>query len=234
MTRRPSPFFYRIVEWTDAGTQYEADPRHVDLIIEEMGLESANGTDVTGSKVDIKETDAELEHEEAYRYRSIVARLYFLAADRADTQFASKEICRRMSSPCMSDWAHAGEILAEAPQTWQGVESNLQVYVDTDYVGCPHTRGSTNGGLVMHGSHLLKTLATTQSVVALSSGDAESFGVVKGMCEEALGDQDSEGHGPCPQHHFVHRFFGGEGDRYQEGLGEGQHTWRPVGPGQDR
>ena len=39
----------RIVEWTNAGIQYEADPRHVDLIIEELGLESANGSDVTGS-----------------------------------------------------------------------------------------------------------------------------------------------------------------------------------------
>ena len=38
----------------------------------------------------------------------------------------------------------------------------------------------------MHGSHLLKTWATTQTVVALSSGEAEYYGVAKGMCE-ALG-----------------------------------------------
>ena len=38
----------------------------------------------------------------------------------------------------------------------------------------------------MHGSHLLKTWASTQTVVALSSGEAEYYGVVKGMCE-ALG-----------------------------------------------
>ena len=63
----------RIVEWTDAGIQYEADPRHVDLIIEELGLETANGSDVTGSKVDINETDTELDHQGAYRFRSIAA-----------------------------------------------------------------------------------------------------------------------------------------------------------------
>ena len=95
----------RIVEWTNAGIQYEADLRHVDLIIEELGLENANRSDVTGSKVDVKETDTELDHEHAYRFRSIAARLNFLAADRIDIQIASKEICRRMSSPCMSDWA---------------------------------------------------------------------------------------------------------------------------------
>ena len=83
----------------------------------------------------------------------------------------------------------AGEIFAEAPRqvlwfAWQDVQSTLQVYVDTDYAGCPRTRRSTNGGLVMHGSYLLKTWASP--VVALSSGEAEYYGVVKGMCE-ALG-----------------------------------------------
>ena len=35
----------------------------------------------------------------------------------------------------------------------------------------------------MHGSHLFKTWTSTQTVVALSSGEAEYYGVVKGMCE---------------------------------------------------
>ena len=58
---------------------------------------------MTGSKADINETDAELDRGEAYRYRSIAARLNFLAAEREATQVASKEICRRMRSPGMSD-----------------------------------------------------------------------------------------------------------------------------------
>ena len=37
----------RIVEWTNAGIQCKADPKHVDLIVEELGLENANGSDVT-------------------------------------------------------------------------------------------------------------------------------------------------------------------------------------------
>ena len=35
----------------------------------------------------------------------------------------------------------------------------------------------------MHGDHLLKSWATTQTVVALSSGQAEYYGVTKGICE---------------------------------------------------
>ena len=123
----------RIVEWTNAGIQYEADPRHVDLNIVELGLKNANGSDVTGCKVDINETDTELDHKDAYRFRSISARLNFLAADRIDIQFASKEIYRRMSSPCMSDWAKVRELgryLRKHPRqvlwfAWQDVQSNL-------------------------------------------------------------------------------------------------------------
>ena len=119
------------MEWTDAGIQYAAGPRHVDLI--KLGLEKANGSDMTGSKVDINETDAELGHEEAYRYRSIAARFHFLAADRVDMQFASKEICWRMSSPSTSDWAKVCKLeryLRKHPRqvpwyAWQDVQSNL-------------------------------------------------------------------------------------------------------------
>ena len=52
--------------------------------------------------------------------------------------------------------------------------------VDTDHAGCLRTRRSTNGGALMHGHHTLKSWATTQAVIALSSGEAEFYGVVKG------------------------------------------------------
>ena len=35
----------------------------------------------------------------------------------------------------------------------------------------------------MHGTHLIKRWATTQTVIAMSSGVAEYYGVVKGACE---------------------------------------------------
>ena len=35
---------HRIVEWAEARIQYEAGPQHVGLIIEELGLENANGS----------------------------------------------------------------------------------------------------------------------------------------------------------------------------------------------
>ena len=54
------------------------------------------------------------------------------------------------------------------------------MYVDTDHAGCLETRKSTSGGVALHGCHCIKTWSATQQVIALSSGEAEYYGMVKG------------------------------------------------------
>ena len=61
-------------------------------------------------------------------------------------------------------------------QTVEGID----VYTDTDWAGCPKARKSTSGGCVMLGSHCIKHWSSTQSSVALSSGEAEFAGVIRG------------------------------------------------------
>ena len=58
--------------------------------------------------------------------------------------------------------------------------SIIDVWTGTDYVGCHDTRKSTSGGLVMLGSHMMKGWSNTQSVIALSSGEADYYGMVRG------------------------------------------------------
>ena len=65
---------------------------------------------------------------------------------------------------------------------WQGQE-DLTVYVDTNWAGCFKTRRSTSWGAIMKGTHLLKHWSTTQHTGALSSGEAELEGIVKGAAE---------------------------------------------------
>ena len=71
---------------------------------------------------------------------------------------------------------------------WQRA-NRLETYSDTDWAGCVKTRKSTSGGCILLGDHLLKSWSSTQANIALSSGEAEMYGVVKaaGM---ALGHQD--------------------------------------------
>ena len=61
---------------------------------------------------------------------------------------------------------------------WQDVD-RVDTYSDTDWAGCPKTRKSTSGGCLMLGRHLIKSWSSTQASIALSSGEAEFYGVVK-------------------------------------------------------
>ena len=62
---------------------------------------------------------------------------------------------------------------------WQGI-GHADVYIDTDWAGCPRTRTSTSGGCVIPGSHAVRSWVSAQTSVALSSGEAEFNGVVRG------------------------------------------------------
>ena len=84
----------------------EADPRHVKLILEHLGC--VGGKSVTTPSVNDERSeadkaeeddDAELTPKEATQFRGIAARANYLALDRPDIQFATKEACREMSKP---------------------------------------------------------------------------------------------------------------------------------------
>ena len=62
----------------------------------------------------------------------------------------------------------------------QQTVDQIDVYTDTDWAGCPKTRKSTSGGAVLLGQHTIKHWASTQASVALSSGEAEFGGVIRG------------------------------------------------------
>ena len=65
-----------IVEWTDQGIRHEADQRHAELIIKEVGLKgNSKGVATPGSKAEKEEEGEEedLEGNECTRYRAIVA-----------------------------------------------------------------------------------------------------------------------------------------------------------------
>ena len=70
--------------------------------------------------------------------------------------------------------------------------SKLSLWTDTDYAGCRETRKSTSGGLVQYGNHMLKFWSSTQKVIALSSGEAEYYGIVRGSAE-AIGARSTLG-----------------------------------------
>ena len=96
----------RIVRWTEAGYEVEADPRHSELVIQQLKLEGAkplSSPGVDGAEEDGPD-DVALVGEQATQYRGIAARINYLSFDRPDVQFATKEVCRDMSCPSTGSW----------------------------------------------------------------------------------------------------------------------------------
>jgi len=189
----------RVIRWSEDGITYEADQRHSELIVADLGLEAAKGVTTPGSRDDVakaeeaneKESEGTLSPQEKTSYRAISARLNYLALDRPDIQYAAKEASRKMSAPEAGDWAllkRIGRYLKKVPRLvqlfqWQEWPSGIDTYVDSDWAGCKRTAKSTSGGVMMLGAHVIKSWSTTQATIALSSGEAELYALVKGASQ---------------------------------------------------
>ena len=172
--------------------EYEPDQRHADLVIEQAGVshcKPVNTPCCSEAEYDeAKRLESEyLRGEEATLYRGIAARLNYLALDRSDIQYCAKEIAKHMARPTALDWAkikRAARYLAGAPRyvqryEWQEYDGTMQAYADSDWAGDRVTRKSTSGGIIMMGRHMIKSWSSSQPVVALSSGEAELYALVK-------------------------------------------------------
>ena len=131
------------------------------------------------------------------KYRSAAARGNFMSLDWSDVQYAVKELSRHMANPRVSDMARLKRLARylvdkqrhQVVYKYQSLVYDhgkrtevlpVVVYTDTDFAGCRETRKSTSGGVAMICQHTVKTWSTIQTVVALSSGEAEYYGMVKG------------------------------------------------------
>ena len=73
----------------------EADPRHAELIVEQVTKEGVRTTQTPGNGLAKEgEDEKELEGEQATQYRALAARCNYLSMDRPDMHFAVKEACR--------------------------------------------------------------------------------------------------------------------------------------------
>ena len=56
----------------------------------------------------------------------------------------------------------------------------LQVYTDSDWAACVESRKSMSSYSIKFGKHLLDTSCAKQSIVGLSSGEAEYYAITRG------------------------------------------------------
>ena len=128
---------------------------------------------------------------DAKKFRGLAARLNYLAMDRTDLQYAAKTVSKCMAKPKIADWMllkRVAKYLVGAPRCiqkfqWQNMQDMVVTHSDSDWAGKEKDRKSTSGGVVMFGSHVLKTWSSQQQTVALSSGEAELYALLKAAAQ---------------------------------------------------
>ena len=158
----------------------------------EVGVEDARALVTPGIKVKVdEENDEPLSPDKSTKYKRRVARGNVLQQDRVEIQFAVKELSRDMCNPRTSSWealTRLAKYLKGRPRMvqrfdYQPMVNTVNVFTDADWAGENSSRKSTSGGAMQLGDHVLKSWASTQSVIALSSGESEFYVIVKGASQ---------------------------------------------------
>ena len=80
--------------------EFEADPRHVDILVSDMGLgDESKAMSTPGVRMTDEVDGKECEAESRACYRFLTMRASYFSQDRCELQFAAKELARRKQQP---------------------------------------------------------------------------------------------------------------------------------------
>lgn len=123
-------------------------------------------------------------------YRSLAGALQYLTFTRPDTTHAVQQVCLHMHDPREPHFHMLKRILRYLKgtigfgiQLTRSSTSNLVVYTDVDWAGCPDTRRSTSGYYLFLGDNLVSWSSKRQHTVSRSSAEAEYRGVANAVAE---------------------------------------------------
>ena len=144
----------------------------------------------TAKKIELEKNAAfTLSPQDATTYRALAARCNYLAQDRADLSYASKELCREFNIPNLESFKKLKRLvryLAGLPRlvyrySWQTMPTHLDVFVDTDFAGCQTTRRSTSGGAALLGQCLVRHWSKISRAVHCQPVKRSFMGLPKGL-----------------------------------------------------
>ena len=172
----------------------EADTKLVEGALESMKLNGAQGVDSTRVRRTEEQNSTDREFRETHVsgvdfVPQLVMKLAYVAQDRVDIVEAVKCLTRHMKEPRSGHMQELNKrlgrylvknrrcVLTYARHT---SDATLQVHVDSDWAGDVLGRKSTTGVIVRRGKHLLRHMSCLQTLVALSSGEAEYYALIRG------------------------------------------------------
>jgi len=127
---------------------------------------------------------------DATDFRSLAGALQYLTFTRPDIAYAVQQVCLHMHDPREPHLAALKRILRYVQGTLHlglllrpTTSTDLVVYTDADWAGCPDTRRSTSGYAVFLGDNLVSWSSKRQNTVSRSSAEAEYRAVANGVAE---------------------------------------------------
>ena len=188
----------RTIRWSPQGFEWESNSKHVEDMFELCGLKLGSKgaptpiTKATGrGRRDIDDT---LNKTDAQTFRQAAGTGLYMSIDRPLLQFAMSVV---MSGKSETKVVHQLQVVRVAPyvlqhpgKTWlfgcQADPKTLYVYTDTDWAADLLTRKSVSCTVERYGSHVIDCCVAKQSLVALSSGEAEFHGTTSKQTSQIL------------------------------------------------
>jgi hypothetical protein len=123
-------------------------------------------------------------------YRSLAGALQYLTFTRPDISYAVQQVCLHMHDPREVYLTALKRILRYVRGTidlglhiQRSQATDLVVYSDADWAGCPNTRKSTSGYAVFLGDNLVSWSSKRQNIVSRSSAEAEYRAVANAVAK---------------------------------------------------
>ena len=172
------------------GFEWEPNSKHVEDMVELCGLkQEPKGAPTPITKATGKgrrDIDDDLEPHDVQTFRQAAGTGLYLSIDCPSLQFALSVVMSGMSEPKVVHQLQVVRVaryfLQHPGETclfnYQADPKTLYVYTDTDWAADELTRKSVSCIAERCGSHMLDCSVAKQSLVALSSGEAEFHGIV--------------------------------------------------------
>ena len=181
----------RLIRWSEKGFTWESDPKYTKDLVKWAGLEGGKGVETPTSPdtgKGCREAEEHLSSEEAKDFRSWTGTAMYLSQDRPTIQYAVSDIASGMASPTVLHMLKIKRLirylLKYPKEVWefhyQECPEEITVMTDSDWGADKQTRKSMSSYTEKLGSHLIDSSCARQSVVALSSGEAEYYALTRG------------------------------------------------------
>jgi hypothetical protein len=124
------------------------------------------------------------------KYRSLVGSLLYLTATRPDVMFSASLLSRYMDHPTQQHLIAAKRVLRYIQGTlgygifYKPIKTSTLIgYTDSDWAGCQDDMKSTSGYVFSLGSGVCSWSTKKQSIVALSSAEAEYVAAARAVSQ---------------------------------------------------